>query len=61
MMPFSYLLFNDKARNTIDENIFRLYGVQTLSTLVEQINRKLNKLQGARREKGAGRERGGEW
>lgn len=35
MMPFSYLLFNDKARNTIDENIFRLCGVQTLSTLVE--------------------------
>lgn len=35
MMPFSYLLFNDKARNTIDENIFCLCGVQTLSTLVE--------------------------
>ena len=35
MMPFSYLLFNDKARDTADENIFRLCGVQTLSTLVE--------------------------
>ena len=35
MMPFSYLLFNDKARNTIDENVFRLCGVQTLTTLVE--------------------------
>ena len=27
--------FNDKARNTADENVFRLCGVQTLSTLVE--------------------------
>ena len=35
MMPFSYSLFNDKSRNTVDENIFRLCGVQTLSRLVE--------------------------
>ena len=35
-MPFSYLLFNDKARNTADENIlYFLLGVQTLSRLVE--------------------------
>ena len=29
------LLVCHKARNTIDENIFRLCGVQTLTTLVE--------------------------
>ena len=40
-MPFSYLLFNDKARNTIDENVFRLCGVQTLTTLVEMIRLEL--------------------
>ena len=31
----SSLLVCHKARNTVDENIFRLCGVQTLSTLVE--------------------------
>ena len=30
------LLVCHKARNTIDENVFRLCGVQTLSALVEQ-------------------------
>ena len=30
-----FLFVCHKARNTIDENIFRLCGVQTLSTLVE--------------------------
>lgn len=32
----SSLLVCHKARNTVDENIFRLCGIQTLPTLVEQ-------------------------
>ncbi len=38
------LLVCHKARNTIDENVFRLCGVQTLSALVECVKPELNTL-----------------